>query len=163
MNDDEEVKMSTWYKCSVIAIKAKRNDWGSFCEILRQAPRLTWLLQNAGVKAVFFVWPKSTGEDGTRVLFQPLIANPNFETAELHIPVFVIPEDDFARSYDGAKAESRRRHQLFGEDCVIRIDVPSLDECEDGSTNQVARRLRNVLLLALKDRGTREELSLIHI
>ena len=93
-------------------------------------------------------------------LFQPLIANPNFETAELHIPVFVIPEDDFARSYDGAKAESRRRHQLFGEDCVIRIDVPSLDECEDGSTNQVARRLRNVLLLALKDRGTREELAL---
>ena len=160
MNDDDEVKMSTWYKCSVIAIKAKRNDWGSFCEILRQAPRLTWLLQNAGVKAVFFVWPKSTGEDGTRELFQPLIANPNFETAELHIPVFVIPEDDFARSYDGAKAESRRRHQLFGEDCVIRIDVPSLDECEDGSTNQVARRLRNVLLLALKDRGTREELAL---
>ena len=34
---------------------------------------------------------------------------------------------------------------------MIRIDIPAF-ESEDGSTNQVARRLRNALLLALKDR-----------
>ena len=153
-NDADEDKMSAWYKDSVIAIKAKRNDWASFCEIIRQAPRLTWLLQNAGSKAVFFVWPKSTTKSGARELMQPLIANPNFETTELHIPVFVVPGDVFARSLEGAKAESRRRHQLFGEDCVIRIDIPALDLCDDGSTNQVARRLRNALLFALKDRET---------
>lgn len=150
-NDTEGDKMSACYKGSVIAIKAKRNDWGSFCEIMRQAPRLTWLLQNAGAKAVFFVWPKIAGESDARETIQPLIANPNFESSELHIPVFVVPGDVFARNHEGAKAESRRRHQLFGEDCVIRIDIPAF-ESEDGSTNQVARRLRNALLLALKDR-----------
>ena len=69
-NDAEGDKMSACYKDSVIAIKAKRNDWGSFCEIMRQAPRLTWLLQNAGAKAVFFVWRKvpvrvTLGNDST--------------------------------------------------------------------------------------------------
>jgi hypothetical protein len=156
--DSDEAKVSqSWYRGAVIAIKAKRNNWDDFCEIMRQAPRLTWLLESLGAKAVLFVFPTMKSESAREAL-QPLIANPNFETAELKIPVFVVPGDIFASSHEGAKAESRRRHQLFGEDSIIRVEIPSFEDCPNGSTNEVARRLRNVLVFALKDRESDKEI-----